>query len=202
MFFLALFLLVHLIKACFFIQALCIAFAPFAALISTYIAWRRNLPIVRYALLGALGAACFIMPWIYLIQRMRNKPISLGTANAAYTILYALWFFVLLGDAMGNNYLDAVGQAPGSTWWALDIKRYIPMLIGLAMWAATWGLLARRGVFSRDTNTLPISEIAHWSRIAPFVGASATIAVITYAWPTAYIWPDFIMQWLRSLQSY
>ena len=202
MFILAWFLLVHLIKACFFIQALCIAFMPFAALISTCIAWRRNLPIVRYALLGALGAACFIMPWIYLIQRMRNKPIALGTANVAYTILYALWFFVLLGDAMGNNYLDAVGQAPGSAWWALDIKRYIPMLIGLAMWAATWVLLARRGVFSRDTNTLPPIEIAHWVRIAPFAGASATIAVITYARPTAYIWPDFIMQWLWSLQGY
>ena len=65
MFILAWFLLVHLIKACFFIQALCIAFAPFAALICNYIAWRRNLPIVRYALLGVLGAACFIMPWIY-----------------------------------------------------------------------------------------------------------------------------------------
>lgn len=202
MYFLALFLLVHLIKACFFIQALCAAFAPFAALISAYIARRKNLPALRCALLGALGAACFIMPWIYLIQRMRNKPISLGTANVAYTILYALWFLVLLGDAMGNNYLDAVDQAPGSAWWALDIKRYIPMLIGLAMWAATWVLLARRGVFSRDTNTLPPSEIAHWVRIAPFVGASATIAVITYAWPTAYIWPDFIMQWLRSLQGY
>ena len=199
MFFIALFLLVYLIKACFFIQALCIAFAPFAALISNYIAWRRNLPIVRYALLGALGAACFIMPWIYLIQRMRNKPISLETANAAYTILYALWFFVLLGDAMGNNYLDVSDRVPGSAWWVLDIKRYIPMLVGLAMWAATWVLLARRGVFSRDTDTLPLSEIAHWSRIAPFVGASATIAVITYARPTAYIWPDIILQWLRSL---
>ena len=121
--------------------------------------------------------------------------------NLTYTILYALWFFVLLGDAMGNNYLDAVGQAPGSAWWALDIKRYIPMLIGLAMWAATWVLLARRGVFSRDTNALTPSEITHWSRMAPFAGASATIAVITYAWP-AYIWPDFIMQWLWSLQGY
>ena len=84
MFFLALFLLVHLIKACFFIQALCIAFAPFAALISAYIARRRNLPALRCALVGALSAVCFIMPWIYLIQRMRNKPISLGTANATY----------------------------------------------------------------------------------------------------------------------
>ena len=201
MFILAWFLLVHFIKACFFIQALCIAFAPFAALISNYIAWRRNLPIVRYALLGALGAACFIIPWIYLIQRMRNKPISLGTANVAYTTLYALWFFVLLGDAMGNNYLDVSDRVPGSAWWVLDIKRYIPMLVGLAMWAATWVLLARRGVFSRDTNTLPPSEIAHWSRIAPFAGASATIAVITYARP-AYIWPDFILQWLWSLQGY
>ena len=107
MFILAWFLLVHLIKACFFILALCIAFAPFAALIAAYIARRRNLPALRYALLGALGAACFIIPWIYLIQRMRNKPISLGTANAAYTILYALWFFVLLG---GLYWCDLFGQ--------------------------------------------------------------------------------------------
>ena len=197
MFILAWFLLFHLIKACFFIQALCIAFAPFAALICNYIAWRRNLPIVRYALLGALGAACFIIPWIYLIQRMRNKPISLGTANAAYTTLYALWFFVLLGNLLHAIYLDNYSIP----WWIPDIELYIPMLVGLAMWAATWGMLARRGVFSRDTNTLPPSEIAHWSRIAPFVGASATIAVITYAWP-AYIWPDFILQWLWSLQGY
>lgn len=195
MFILAWFLLVHLIKACFFIQALCIAFAPFAALVCNYIAWRRNLPIVRYALLGALGAACFIMPWIYLIQRMRNKPISLGTANAVYITLYALWFFVLLGDFTGAIYLDGYSRP----WWIPDIELYIPMLTGLAMWAATWVLLARRGVFSRDTNTLPPSEIAHWSRTAPFAGASATIAVITYARPTAYIWPDIILQWLRSL---
>lgn len=197
MFILAWFLLIHFIKACFFIQVLCVAFAPFAALICNYIAWRRNLPIVRYALLGALGAACFIIPWIYLIQRMRNKPISLGTANAAYTTLYALWFFVLLGNLLHAIYLDNYSIP----WWIPDIELYIPMLVGLAMWAATWVLLARRGVFSRDTNTLPPSEIAHWSRIAPFAGASATIAVITYAWP-AYIWPDFIMQWLWSLQGY
>lgn len=198
MFILAWFLLIHFIKACFFIQALCVAFAPFAALIAAYIARRRNLPALRYALLGALGAACFIMPWIYLIQRMRNKPIALGTANAAYTTLYALWFFVLLGNLLHAIYLDNYSIP----WWIPDIELYIPMLVGLAMWAATWVLLARRGVFSRDTNTLPPSEIAHWSRIAPFAGASATIAVITYAWPTVYIWPDFIMQWLRSLQGY
>lgn len=195
MFILAWFLLIHFIKACFFIQALCIAFAPFAALVCNYIAWRRNLPIVRYALLGALGAACFIMPWIHLIQRMRNKPISLGTANAAYITLYALWFFVLLGNLLHAIYLDNYSIP----WWIPDIELYIPMLTGLAMWAATWVLLARRGVFSRDTNTLPPSEIAHWSRTAPFAGASATIVVITYAWPTAYIWPDIILQWLRSL---
>lgn len=129
---------------------------------------------------------------------MRNKPISLGTANAAYTTLYALWFFVLLGNLLHAIYLDNYSIP----WWIPDIELYIPMLVGLAMWAATWVLLARRGVFSRDTNTLPPSEIAHWSRIAPFAGASATIAVITYAWPTVYIWPDFIMQWLRSLQGY
>lgn len=201
MFILVWFLLVHLIKACFFIQALCIAFAPIAALICNYIAWRRNLPIVRYTLLGALGAACFIMPWIYLVQRMRNKPISLGTANAAYTTLYALWFLILLGDAMGNNYLDVSDRAPGSAWWALDIKRYIPMLTGLAMWAATWVLLARRGVFSRESDTLHPSDLTHWVRIAPFVGASATIAIITYDRPASYIWPDFILQWLRTLQG-
>ena len=198
MFIIAWFLLIHFIKACFFIQALCIAFAPFAALICNYIAWRRNLPALRYALLGALGAACFIIPWIYLIQRMRNKPISLGTANAAYTTLYALWFFVLLGNLLHAIYLDNYSIP----WWIPDIELYIPMLVGLAMWAATWVLLARRGVFSRDTNALTPSEITHWSRMAPFAGAFATIAVITYAWPTAYIWPDFIMQWLWSLQGY
>lgn len=198
MFILAWFLLVHLIKACFFIQALCIAFAPFAALISAYISRRENLPALRCALLGAISAACFIMPWIYLVQRMRNKPISLETANVAYATLYMLWFFVLLGDFMQSIYWDNYSRP----WWIPDIELYIPMLVGLAIWAVTWVLLARRGVFSRESDTLRPSDLTHWVRIAPFVGASATIAIITYDRPASYIWPDFILQWLRTLQGY
>ena len=182
------------------VQMLCLAFAPFAALICAYIARRENLPAARYAFWGAISAACFLMPWIHLTRRMIGKPISLGTADAGYTILYICWSLFILGSFLTVFYVSNpkpwwelgvnLYVPTPSGWTAWNVNFYVPLLVSAAIWAAALKILISHGKFSSteawDDAMQEAFRPAHYYNYAlliPYACASVTVVMLTYVWP-------------------
>ena len=160
----------------FLAQAACLAFMPFAAMRCARVARLRGLPVARYALLGAVGAACFVMPYVYLILRMSGEAIDSRFVGAGHRVLFICWFLFLLGIFM---YLVYPGAVFSRQMDAGAINAYLTLKpVGWAMW---WGTLIyyiksnRR--FSADGRIVESSELTRRYRIAPFVGASASALV-------------------------
>ena len=72
------------------IATLCIAWAPFAALICARIARRKGLNPNRYAIHGAIYSALLFLPWRHLTRQMRGEPITRANINSAYFFAYLL----------------------------------------------------------------------------------------------------------------
>ena len=68
--------------ACLFAQALCLVWAPFAAILSALFAHRTDRSVWRYAIAGALASVFLFAPWVYLMRGLRNSRIS-GDSVAA-----------------------------------------------------------------------------------------------------------------------
>ena len=162
--------------ACFLAQAACLAYMPFAAIRCARIARRRGLPVARYALLGAIGAACFVMPYVYLTSKMRGAAIGGRFVGAAHRVLFICWGLFLLGIFVYIFYPGAVFSRQMGTG---AINAYLALQpVGWAMW---WGILiyyrkANRRL-SGDGRAVESSDLTRRYRIAPFVGASATALV-------------------------
>ena len=77
------------------VAALCIAWAPFAALICARIARRNGLSARRYAIYGAMYSALLFLPWRHLLRQMRGEPVFLNSIKNAYFVVYALAALVL-----------------------------------------------------------------------------------------------------------
>ena len=77
------------------IATLCIAWAPFAALICARIARRKGLNPNRYAIHGAIYSALLFLPWRHLTRQMRGEPINRANIKSAYTFAYVLAALVL-----------------------------------------------------------------------------------------------------------
>ena len=193
------------------VQMLCLAFMPFAALICAHAARRKSLPAARYALLGAISAACLIMPWIHLIRRMRGKPISLGTADAGYIILYICWSLFILGSFLTVFYVSSpkpwwelgvnLYVPMPSGWTAWNVNFYVPMLVSAAIWAAALRMLISHGKFSSteawDNAMLKPFRPAHYydyALLIPYAGASVTVVILTY------VWPQYLLMLLEALR--
>lgn len=72
-----------------FALALCIAWAPFAALICALMAHRRGLSVGRYAVLGFVCSALIFLPWLRLTRWLRGKPVE--RINIKFDISAAYW---------------------------------------------------------------------------------------------------------------
>ena len=71
--------------------------APFAALICGYIARKKNANATEYAWTGAKSSSLQLLPWIYLVSQMRDRPLSNRWVKAGYVLVYGLWIIGPLG---------------------------------------------------------------------------------------------------------
>lgn len=157
-------------------QGLCLAFAPVAGLISAFTARRRRLSAIRYSLLGTIGAACFIMPWVYLMWRMKGSSISNLQADNWHAVLHVSWLLCLGGAASGYSFISA--ESPSFPLRMQDMVVWSYLLVCLGMWIGTLLYFTSNGGFSGQKRLLAPSELTHRSRIAPFVGAFVTMAIL------------------------
>ena len=71
-----------------------IVWAPFGAAICGRIARKRGLdPGDEYIIAGLASSFWLFVPWIYLVSRMRGKPLPHTLVFIAYTMLFLLWMF-------------------------------------------------------------------------------------------------------------
>ena len=152
-------------------QILCLLFAPIAGFKIFSIVRRHHLPVQRYSLLGTVGAALFIMPWVYLMWKMNGESMFNHFADIWHAILHISWFLSLAGAL--SFYLLVANV--GLNWTAIA---YIgTLLVCLIMSAWTLVYYIKNGGFSRRERWLAPDELTHPSRIAPFVGASVTAMI-------------------------
>lgn len=171
--------------ACVLAQAALLAIMPIAALDCAIKARHASQPAARHALLGAICAACFVMPYLYLTDKMNGEPMLNEFAKIWHAILQICWAMFLAG-AIGALYLF------GGTWgvivYASEVFTAL-QLICWAMWAIALIYFKANDGFSADKRELQPSELTRLYRIAPFAGASITVALFaTFFW-AAVGWP-------------
>ena len=159
--------------ACALAQAALLAIMPIAALDCAMKARRVSLPAARYALLGAICAACFVMPHMYLVDEMNGDAMLNEFAKIWHTILHICWAMFLAG---AYGFYNLFGPA-----WGIDANAPYAFtalqLICWAMWTMALVYFKANDGFSADKRALKSSELTRRYRIAPFAGASTTVAL-------------------------
>ena len=166
-------------------QSTLLAIMPIAAIDCAIKARRASLPAARCALLGAICAACFVMPYLYLSDKMNGEPMLNEFAKIWHTILHICWA-MFLGGAFGlyNLFGDAWGIGANTNYAFTALH-----LICWAMWTIALIYFKANDGFSADKRELQPSELTRFYRIAPFAGASMTVALFaTFFW-AAVGWP-------------
>ena len=72
---------------------LCMALAPLGAVICVWTAKKKQLPVLKFAIAGALLSMFLLLPWLYLISRMSGKQFPRSLAVLAYIAVYSIWLY-------------------------------------------------------------------------------------------------------------
>lgn len=155
-------------------QVLCLLFAPIAGFKSFSIARRQHLSVIHYSLLGIIGAALFIMPWVYLRRKMNGESMFNHFADIWHAVVHISWL-LFIGGALSFYLL--VADVRLTQLNSTDVVYSVTLLACLAVWALTLAYYIKNGGFSRRERWLDPEELTHPSRIAPFVGASVTVMI-------------------------
>lgn len=75
------------------IEALGIIWAPFGTAICILVAKKKQLPVLKFAVAGALFSMFLLLPWFYLITRMIGKKLPRFAIKSSYVIIYISWLF-------------------------------------------------------------------------------------------------------------
>ena len=166
-------------------QAALLAIMPIVAIACAAKARRASLPAARCALLGAICAACFVMPYLYLIDKMNGDAMLNEFAKIWHAILQICWAIFLAGAfGLYNLFGDAWGIGANTNYAFTALQ-----LICWAMWTIALIYFKSKDGFSANKQILQPSELTRFYRIAPFAGASMTVALFaTFFW-AAVGWP-------------
>lgn len=111
--------MIYAVAALLLLIPLGIVWAPFAAAICGKIARKRGLdPGDGYIKAGLSSSFWLFVPWIYLVSRMRGKPLPHTLVVAAYCVLFLSWMFGTWVPAFGLSLLFFRGDE--RTWGPFD----------------------------------------------------------------------------------
>ena len=120
---------------------LCVFWAPFGAVICAWTAKKKQLPVLKFAIAGALSSLFLLLPWFYTISRMSGerfpRPLAVLSYIAAYSIwLYGplltyFWSYVIITESPELSDYFAAG---GSSYLILSIYM---IAVGVAMWTVS-----------------------------------------------------------------
>ena len=72
---------------------LCVTWAPFGAVICAWTAKKKQLPVLKFAIAGALSSLFLFLPWFYLISRMSGGRFPRPLAVLSYIAVYSIWLY-------------------------------------------------------------------------------------------------------------
>ena len=182
--------------ALFFLVVASLLWSPFAAAICGRIARKNGLDPEpnEYGRAGFVCSCYLFVPWVYLISRMRGKPLDAALVIVAYFMLFPLWMFGTFFPAIGlswalfwaeNGAFGPFGSLkglydPSDTILSL-VFSIAPALIALALWAISlWKICRAYRRYRRGT--LPTSQSALIDR--------------TYLRPFQYTLLSFALVWI------
>ena len=184
-----------------------VVLAPIFALISFLIARRKDLDGARFALIGAVYSAMFLMPWIYLVLRMKGKRPPKKLVISTYVFMYTIWLSILAGLFVYVGF--------GVTYDPYDPKDLADLvdLYLLAHWSsilicgAAWLVSLVRIVQLKreadeeeaDAEDDPADIAPRWSHVMPFgLTASWTLFASSY-WITSIEDASTAIRYLQTL---
>ena len=102
----------------FLLAGIGVLWSPFAAVMCYNKAESAGLPSIRYALIGALYSALFLMPLIYLTARMDGRRVPYFLVVLGYSLLYGCIWLVgaIAGLAASFSFSFNFGFGGGSGW--------------------------------------------------------------------------------------
>ena len=72
---------------------LCVTWAPFGAVICGGTAKKKQLPVLKFAIAGALSSLFLLLPWFYTISRMSGERFPRPLAVLSYIAAYSIWLY-------------------------------------------------------------------------------------------------------------
>ena len=107
-------------------------FAPLAALSCAWVARKEDLNPWQYALAGAVYSSLVFFPWLYLIRKMQDKPLTKDTISWGIHVAYVIWVgFLISQSALLITHLEG--------GWPPYRSGFTPQAFEWTIW---WGLLA------------------------------------------------------------
>lgn len=176
-----------------FFQIVCIMWSPFAALLSAITAHRTGLNIWKYALASIICSALLFVPWVFLIQRMRNRRISYNEIfNPIYFGLYTTWIALIFGNIvihriflemsgllpiwLGGSGISYEGEDPLLEFWQMLRSVIVSTVVGVPILIPSLIVFIRRfQVKGTGPAHIKADTLFQFAYLAPFVGTSATI---------------------------
>ena len=174
-------------------QIACIIWSPFAALICGVIARKTGLSVWKYALAGAICSTLLFVPWVFLIQRMRNRKISYNEIfNPIYFGLYTTWIALIFGNIIIHRFILEMsgllpawlsgsgiryeGEDPLLEFWQMLRSVIVSTVIGVPILIPSLIVFIRR-FQAKGTGPAHIKAdtLFQFAYLVPFVGTSATI---------------------------
>ena len=177
------------------IATLCLAWAPFAALICARIARQRGLSIKRPAVHGAIYSALLFLPWRHLTRQMRGDPLTRANIADAYTVIFIV---AALALAAHISFIFM--------WWYSEDS--IPLILDFIITSAISALTLLAGLINLSLTNKRLNQLQEQrespnaialpdkSYIAPFAWAWATMLISSapyyYRFIAVLIWTSFI----------
>lgn len=89
-----------------------VLWSPFSALFCAILAGRRDKNIVLYAMVGFVTSLLLFLPGLYIIARLREKPVAEEVVIGAQVFILIIWAFgpLALSILVASNEL-------GANWW-------------------------------------------------------------------------------------
>ena len=169
------------------IAALCLAWAPFAAIQCARIAQQRGLNIKRPALHGAIYSTLLFFPWQHLTRQMRGEPLTRAAITGAYTIAYALAAAILAA------HIFLIFTEIFWTWAfsSADFAKFgIPTIASALAFAAGLASLSlankRLNALQEQRESPNAIDLPNRSYIEPFAWAWASMLISAAPWWDAW----------------
>lgn len=132
--------------AVFSLGVLGVMWAPLGAVVCGWRAKERELPVLKFAVVGGLFSLFLLLPWFYLISRMSGEQFPRHLATLSYIAVYLIWLYGLLPSYFWTYYLSMEYSPELPDYFGAEessnLILFIYMIvIGVALWIVSLAML-------------------------------------------------------------